>query len=92
MSTLFLTQDVSSVRLSNGGLEIERATPEGAETVRLLLSQIDRVTVVGRPPVSLPALLSLLDTGIPCFFVSSRGRWRGALHSDEDRNAARRIA
>ena len=91
MSTLFITQDVSSVRLSNGGLEIGRATPEGSATARLLLSQIDRITVVGRPPVTLPALLSLLDAGIPCFFVSSHGRWRGALHSDEDRNAARRI-
>ena len=91
MSTLFLTQDVSSVRLANGALEIERETEEGPATVRLLLSQIDRVTVVGRPAVSLPALLSVLDAGIPCFFVSSHGRWRGALHSDEDRNAARRI-
>jgi CRISPR-associated protein Cas1 len=92
MSTLFLTQDVSSVRLANGALEIERATPEGADTMRLLLSQIDRVTVIGRPPVSLPALLSVLYAGMPCFFVSSHGRWRGALHSDEDRNAARRLA
>lgn len=91
MSTLFLTQDVLSVRLANGALEIERQTEEGPATVRLLLSQIDRVTVVGRPAVSLPALLSVLDAGIPCFFVSSHGRWRGALHSDEDRNAARRI-
>ncbi len=91
MSTLFLTQDVTSVRLSNGGLEIERSVPEGVATARLLLAQIDRVAVVGRPPVTLPALLSLLDAGIPCFFVSSHGRWRGALHSDEDRNGARRI-
>lgn len=91
MSTLFLTQDVSSVNLSNGGLEIGRSTPDGTASMRLLLAEIDRIAVVGRPPVTLPALLSLLDAGIPCFFVSSHGRWRGALHSDEDRNAARRI-
>lgn len=91
MSTLFLTQDVSSVNLSNGGLEIERSTPEGPASMRLLLAEIDRIAIVGRPPVTLPALLSLLDAGIPCFFVTSHGRWRGALHSDEDRNAARRI-
>ena len=91
MSTLFLTQDVSSVSLSNGALEISRNAAGGPATVRLLLSEIDRVTVVGRPAMSLPALLALLDAGIPCFFVSSHGRWRGALHSDENRNAARRL-
>ena len=37
MSTLFLTQDVTSVRLANGGLEIERQTEEGPATMRLLL-------------------------------------------------------
>lgn len=91
MATLFITQDVSSVRLANGGLEVERRTPNGTEQTHLLLAQIDRVAVVGRPPVSLPALLSILDAGIPCFFISSHGRWRGALHTDEDRNAARRL-
>jgi len=90
MSTLFLTPDVRGVSLANGALEIESDAAERPRA-RILLSAIDRVTVVGRPAVSLPALLSLLDAGIPCFFVSSRGRWRGALHSDEDRNAARRL-
>lgn len=91
MSTLFLTSDVTSVTLSNGALEIARDAEEGPASVRMLLSAIDRATVVGRPIVSLPALLALLDAGIPCFFVSSHGRWRGSLHPDEDRNAARRL-
>lgn len=91
MSTLFLTPDVRSVSLANGALEIEREAPDAAAPTRLLLSQIDRVTVVGEPRVTLPALLALLDAGIPCFFTTAQGRWRGALHSDEDRNAARRL-
>ena len=90
MSTLFLTPDVRSVSLANGALEIESGATERPHA-RILLSAIDRVAVVGEPRVSLPALLALLDAGIPCFFVSPHGRWRGALHSDEDRNAARRL-
>lgn len=88
MSTLVLSTDVRTVSLSNGAMEI--GTDEKPPT-RVLLSEIDRVTVVGRPSVTLPALLSVLDAGIPCFFVSSHGRWRGSLHPDEDRNAARRL-
>lgn len=89
MSTLFLTPDVRSVSLANGALEIESAAAD--TRTRILLSSVDRAAVVGEPRVSLPALLALLDAGIPCFFVSPHGRWRGALHSDEDRNAARRL-
>ena len=90
MSTLYLTPDVRNVSLSNGALAIETDAADRPRT-RLLLSSIDRTAVVGEPRVSLPALLALLDAGIPCFFVSPHGRWRGALHSDEDRNAARRL-
>lgn len=88
MSTLVLSTDVRSVALSNGALQI---WTEENPPARILLSEIERVAVVGRPAVTLPALLSILDAGIPCFFVSSRGRWRGSLHSDENRNASRRL-
>lgn len=94
MSTLFLTTEAHCVSLANGALEIASGAEDvgaDAKCSRILLSTIDRVAVVGRPGVTLPALLSLLDAGIPCFFLSEHGRWRGALHPDEDRNAARRL-
>lgn len=88
-STLFLSPETARVALDNGHLLAERR--DGAEPVRVRLADLNRIVVVGRPPVSVPVLLSLLDMGVPSFFVSSRGRWRGSLSPDDNRNAARRI-
>lgn len=88
-STLFLSPETSRIALDNGHILAERR--DGTPPARIRLADLARVVVVGRPPVSVPVLLSLLDAGVPCFFVSSRGRWRGSLSPDANLNAARRL-
>ena len=95
MPSLVLTSDTLSVRLLSRRLEVIRQdhqTP-GSAPVRteVPLLDIDRVVLIGRPSVTIPVLTTLMDTGIPCFFLTAHGRWRGALSPDRNLNAARRI-
>ncbi|MBP5509327.1 MAG: CRISPR-associated endonuclease Cas1 [Kiritimatiellae bacterium] len=66
---------------------------DGERTVasQVPLFDIDRVIVVGEPAFSMPALMRLADEGIPVFFVSKYGKWRGSLLPDNNLNAGRRI-
>lgn len=95
MPSLVLTSDTLSVRLLSRRLEVIRQdhqTP-GSAPVRteVPLFDLDRVVIIGMPSVTIPVLTRLMDCGIPCFFLSGRGRWRGALGPDNNLNAARRI-
>ena len=95
MPSLILTSDTLSVRLQSKRLEVLRHNPKepGAVTVRteVPLFDLDRVVVIGRPAVTVPVLAELMDAGIPCFFLTAKGRWRGALSPDNNLNAARRL-
>jgi len=64
---------------------------EQKETTYVPLVDIDRIVIIGQPSVSIPALTAVMDRGIPCYFVTHNGRWRGALSSDKNLNGARRI-
>ena len=95
MPSLVLTSDTLSVRLQSKRLEVLRHSPKdtGATVLRteVPLFDLDRVVVIGQPSVTIPVLTELMDAGIPCFFLTGRGRWRGALCPDRNLNAARRI-
>jgi CRISPR-associated protein Cas1 len=95
MPSLILSSDTLSVRLHSRRLEIVRRDHKNpqAETVRtdVPLHDLDRVVVIGRPSLTTPVLTELMDSGIPCYFLTRTGRWRGTLSSDRNLNAARRI-
>lgn len=95
MPSLVLTSDTLSVRLQSRRLEVLRHnhTKRDAVTTRteVPLFDLDRVVIIGQPSVTIPVLTELMDLGIPCFFLTAHGRWRGALCPDRNLNAARRI-
>lgn len=95
MASLILTSDTLSVRLLSRRLEVLRRKPQDQSTVvsrtEVPLFDLDRVVIIGQPAVTIPVLAELMDVGIPCFFLTSHGRWRGALCPDNNLNAARRI-
>jgi CRISPR-associated protein Cas1 len=95
MASLILNGDTLRVTLQSRRIEVlyricdERG--ERQETSQVPLFDVERVLIVGRPSVSLPVLTRLMDEGIPCFFVTRYGRWRGSLLPDNNLNAGRRI-
>ena len=95
MPSLVLTSDTLSVRLLSQRLEVLRRKPHEPDVAVLRtevpLFDLDRVVLIGQPSVTIPVLAKLMDSGIPCFFLTAHGRWRGALCPDNNLNAARRI-
>ena len=95
MPSLVLTGDTVSVNLESQHLEvvkkIEKDGQSEFERMKVPLFDIDRVVVNGRASLSTPAMHALMKKGIPVFFLSSHGRWLGALWPDKNMNAERRI-
>ncbi|NLB69129.1 MAG: CRISPR-associated endonuclease Cas1 [Lentisphaerae bacterium] len=95
MASLILTSDILRVTRLSERLEIIRRVRdkdgERNETSHVPLFDIDRVIILGQPSITMPAITSLLDRGIPCFLLTARGRWRGTITPDNNLNAARRI-
>ncbi len=95
MASLILTSDTLSVRLVSKRLEVLRhdysETRSVSSKTEVPLHDLDRVVLVGQPSVTIPVLTELMDAGIPCYFVTRYGRWRGAVCPDRNLNAARRI-
>ena len=81
MASLILNGDTLRVNLVSKRVEVmQRIYDKNGErqvTSQVPLYAIERVVVVGRPTVTLPVLTRFLDEGIPCFFVTRYGRWRG---------------
>lgn len=95
MPSLILSRDTLRVALLSKRLEVtSRVKDENGErneVAQVPIFDLERVVVVGEPAFSIPALMRLADEGIPVFFVSRHGRWRGSLLPDNNLNAARRI-
>ncbi len=95
MASLILTNDDLSVHLDSRRLEVVRRITDGPrpqhEKRTVPLHDLDRVVVIGRPGITIPVLIKLMDEGVPCFFVSSHGRWRGSMTGDRNLNARRRL-
>jgi CRISPR-associated protein Cas1 len=83
-----------SVRLQSERLELIRHSETGTENlehVSVPLFDIERVIICGRPIVTLPVLHKLMHLKIPVIFLTSYGRWLGAIDSGNQTNSARRI-
>lgn len=95
MASLELTNDTLQISRTSKHINITRyvdGTDCGrVETVKVPFYDIDRVVVTGTPNITIPTLTSFMDEGIPVFFVTAHGRWRGSLTPDKNLNAARRI-
>lgn len=95
MPSLVLTSDCLSLRLESRRLEVVRRNPASPDdppaTMAVPLHDLDRVVVVGRPAVTMAVLAELMDSGIPTFFLTAKGRWRGALCPDRNLNGIRRV-
>ena len=94
MASLILTSDILRVTRLRKTEIIRRVRDkdgERNETSHVPLFDIDRVIILGQPSITMPAITSLLDRGIPCFLLTARGRWRGTITPDNNLNAARRI-
>ena len=95
MPSLVLTSDTLDVRLKSRRLEVLRRNPDHPEQTpqrsEIPLLDVERLVIIGQPSVSLPVLVELMDEGIPCFFLTAHGRWRGSLSPDNNQNALRRV-
>lgn len=95
MASLILNSNTLRVTALSKRLEIitREVTEKSSRNVthQVPLFDIEQVMIVGRPSVTLPVLTRLMDAGIPCFFVTRYGRWRGSMLPDRNLNAGRRI-
>ncbi len=95
MPSLVLTSDCLSLRLESRRIDVVRRNPNSPDDppvrTQVPFHDLDRVVVIGRPAVTLPVLTELMDNGIPTFFLTAKGRWRGAIAPDRNLNAARRV-
>lgn len=94
MASLVISGDVITVRLISKHVEVIRWVERGKEAearIRVPLVDVERVVIIGRPSVSYPTLTMFLRLGIPCYLLTRKGRWLGALVPDNNLNGARRI-
>ena len=91
MTRLIINSETCSVNYHNEHLVLSR-THQGERTeVQAPLRELDAAVIVGRPYVTMPVLHALMRRGIPAYFLSTKGRWIGALTPDNNLNAARRL-
>ncbi|GAB4246404.1 MAG: CRISPR-associated endonuclease Cas1 [Acidobacteriota bacterium] len=94
MASLVISGEVITVRLISKHVEVIRWVERGREAearLRIPLVDVERVVIIGRPSVSYPTLAMFLRLGIPCYLLTRKGRWLGALTPDKNLNGARRI-
>ena len=93
MPTLYISGRETSARLDDRRVVVSWKREEGQkpEKTSVPLFGVERVVVLGTPAVTMPLLAAFLDNGIPVFFLTSRGRWRGSLMPNCNGNAARRL-
>ncbi len=91
MATLILNRRSLSVRMEADHIVVRDTADPGAAASTVPLAKVERVLIVGQPAVSFPVLVRLMEKGIPCSFLSSRGRWRGAVGFERGYYAGRRM-
>ncbi len=94
MASLVISSETISVRLVSRHVELIRWVEWGKKPesrLRVPLVDVERVVVVGRPSITFPVLYRLLREGIPCFFLTGKGRWVGSLTPDNNKNGGRRV-
>ena len=95
MPAMVITHDNVSIRVASEHFEmIQKAQDKPAgefNRINVPFHDVDRVVVIGRPDITTPAMQKMMKLGLPVFFLSSHGRWIGALSPDNNMNAERRI-
>lgn len=93
MPGLILNGSRITVERESRRLILRRQTDDSApaQTLQVPLLDVDRVTVIGHPHLSVSTLQTLLHDNIPVSFITESGRWLGHLSPCGDCNAARRI-
>ncbi len=94
MPSLIITQDTISIRCEQQHIEVIKRSadhPATAFKAHVPCHDIDRVIIVGRPAITLPALLQMLKLQIPVSFISGGNRWLGSLNNASMLNVERRI-
>ncbi len=96
MTTLYLTEQYSIVKVEGEALRVQFPKDQTAQqpgrVVRIPLTKIDQVMVLGDITLTTPALHTLLERRIAIHYLSARGRSYGALTADPGKNAAVRLA
>ena len=88
MASLYLDQQ--GARLGREGHRLVLHDREGG-TRYFPLEQVDRVMVYGQVHITVEALGTLLDSGIPTTLLTSRGRLRGHLLANHGGQVKRRV-
>jgi len=96
MSTLYLTEPYSVVKLDGEALRVDLPGESGkrqvGKVVRVPLAKVDQVMVLGDITLTTPALHVLMERRIPVHYLSAYGRSYGSLVADPARNAGLRLA
>lgn len=86
MSLLAITRETSEIRLEGEHLTVRDCNGESCDVP---LCEITEAVICGRPRLSLPVLLALLERGVRIVFLSSGGRWLGGMGGDPEDRAKR---
>ena len=89
MSTLYITEPNTVVRLSSRTLQITKGKEKIAQ---MPLIRLDNILIFGNAQISTQAMAALLEEGIDVSFLSRNGRLRGRLASAMSKNVLLRIA
>lgn len=92
MSTLYLTEQYSFVRLEGETLRLQRSGEHGKKPVRIPLNHIEHVIVLGDITLSTAALHELMQRRIPVHYLSEWGTSYGSVVADWGKNSLLRLA
>jgi len=93
MPSLILTGNTSKVTVESKHILVEKRDETGKNTIKthVPMFDIERVLIIGRPYVTIPTLQRIVRKGIPINFITTYGRWIGAMTSNDNMDAIRRI-
>ncbi len=89
MATLYLTEQGLYLTKNQHRLVLSK---NGKKVIEIPVFQVERILIFGNIQVSTQALDLILDSGIECSFLSSKGKFRGILRPAEQGNVFLRIA
>jgi len=89
MSTLYLTEQGLVLSKTQHRLVISK---NGKTIKEIPIFQVERIVIFGNIQISTQALDLILDSGIECSFLTSKGKFRGVLRPVEQGNVFLRIA
>lgn len=96
MSTLYLTEQYSVVKLDGEALRVDMPLEQGSRrrgrVVRVSLAKVDQVMVFGDITLTTPVLQTLMQRRIAVHYLSVFGKSFGALTSDPAKNGLLRVA